>query len=84
MITTTFRTLEVNTTYPENNTLYAEASLVVTGRLDFEQFDVMYLTIVVTDETTVHNDNYTTGKTCCLYPELFLIPDHLLFLSQLC
>ncbi|XP_015518045.2 protocadherin Fat 4 [Neodiprion lecontei] len=54
-------TLEIETSYPENSTLYAEATLVVAGRLDYEQFDVMYLTIVVTDETTVHNDNYTTA-----------------------
>ncbi|XP_015604477.1 protocadherin-like wing polarity protein stan isoform X2 [Cephus cinctus] len=54
--------LEIETSYPENHTLYAEATLVVSGRIDYEAFDLMYITIVVTDLTTVHNANSTSSR----------------------
>ncbi|XP_012257858.2 protocadherin Fat 4-like isoform X2 [Athalia rosae] len=53
--------LEILTTYPEGHTRYAEGKLVVAGRLDYEQFDDLYLSIVVTDTKTVHNDNSTSA-----------------------
>ena len=53
----------IRTIHPDiNKKKNAEALLVVSGRIDYEAFDVIYLTIVVTDLTTVHNENSTSCK----------------------
>lgn len=40
----------------------AEAVLIVNDRIDYEAFDTLFITIVVTDLTTVHNEATESGK----------------------
>lgn len=54
--------LNIRTDWPEKHKRYAEGTLVVTGRIDYEAFDVMFLTILVTDLKTVHNENTTSAS----------------------
>ncbi|XP_057321073.1 protocadherin Fat 4-like isoform X2 [Microplitis mediator] len=48
--------LDIFTNYSKEHTGYAEGVLKTSGRIDYEKFDVMFVTIVVTDLHTVHND----------------------------
>ncbi|XP_051174171.1 protein dachsous-like [Leptopilina boulardi] len=48
--------LKIKTIYPNGKMGEAEAVLIVNDRIDYEAFDTLFLTIVVTDLTTVHNE----------------------------
>lgn len=54
--------MEIQTNYQRNNSRLAQATLIVTGRIDYEAFDVISINIVAHDLTTVHNENFTSGK----------------------
>lgn len=51
--------LRILTDYPEEDTREATGTLIKTSRIDYEAFDVLILVIVVTDVTTVLNENST-------------------------
>ncbi|XP_044005260.1 protocadherin Fat 1-like isoform X2 [Aphidius gifuensis] len=52
--------LDIITEYPDKlNTREAIGIIITKDRIDYEAFDVIFITIVVTDTTTVHNDNST-------------------------
>ncbi|KAK0078156.1 hypothetical protein PV325_002927 [Microctonus aethiopoides] len=53
--------LKIQTNYQRNNSRLAQATLIVTGRIDYEAFDVISINIIVHDLTTVHNENFTSG-----------------------
>ncbi|XP_033213887.1 LOW QUALITY PROTEIN: cadherin-23-like [Belonocnema kinseyi] len=62
--------LIIETMYPEGTKEYAKALLFVNGRIDYEEFDVMYLTVVVTDVTTVHNEDSVLSSLTLLINDI--------------
>uniref|UniRef100_A0A0C9RKK1 Cdh23_3 protein n=1 Tax=Fopius arisanus TaxID=64838 RepID=A0A0C9RKK1_9HYME len=54
--------LMINATYPEGHHRLVEGEIIVAGRIDYEKFDVIHLSIKATDTKTVHNENSTSAS----------------------
>ncbi|XP_034945000.1 cadherin-related family member 2-like [Chelonus insularis] len=54
-----YKCLTIQTNYVDNSSGNAEGVFVVSGRIDYELFDVMIINVSVTDLMTKHNKNTT-------------------------
>ncbi|XP_043480675.1 cadherin-23-like isoform X2 [Leptopilina heterotoma] len=62
--------LTIETNYRNGKKGEADAQLVVNGRIDYEAFDTLFLTIVVTDLTTVHNADFNSASLTLLITDI--------------